>query len=82
MESSSPPRAKPGPKPKGDRTATIVYLPTDFRKHAAEIAQRDGLPLTAIITRAVAEYLGRPTPTYCEPKPADQQMELPLNRAS
>jgi hypothetical protein len=28
MESCSPPRAKPGPKPKGDRTATIVYLPT------------------------------------------------------
>jgi hypothetical protein len=82
MESSSPPRAKPGPKPKGDRTATIVYLPTDFRKQATEIAQRDGLPLTAIITRAVAEYLGQPTPTYCEPKPADQQMELPLNRAS
>ncbi|MGH3825026.1 MAG: hypothetical protein ACRDRA_19645 [Pseudonocardiaceae bacterium] len=59
-----------------------MYLPTEFRQQAAEIAQRDGLPLTAVITRAVAEYLGRPTPTYCEPKTNDQQPELPLDRAS
>ncbi|MBV9139959.1 MAG: hypothetical protein JO115_03415 [Pseudonocardiales bacterium] len=75
-------RGKPGPKPKGDRTATIVYLPTEFRRQAAEIAHRDGLPLTAVITRAVAQYLGEPAPRYCEPKTTDQQPELPLDRAS
>lgn len=43
MESCRPSRGKPGPKPKGHRTATIVYLPTELRRQAAEIANdKDG----------------------------------------
>lgn len=76
-----PARGKPGPKGKGERTATPVYLPNDLRAEALKIAQRDGLPLTSVITRMVAESLGRPAPSYCYPVPSDQE-ELPLTQAS
>jgi hypothetical protein len=76
-----PVRGKPGPKGKGERTATPVYLPNDLRAEALKIAERDGLPLTSVITRMVAESLGRPAPAYCYPVPSDQQ-ELPLTQAS
>lgn len=76
-----PARRKPGPKPKGERTPTPVYLPNDLRAEALRIAQRDGLPLTSVITRMVAESLGRRAPDYCYPVVDDQQ-ELPLTKAS
>ncbi|MGM0724151.1 MAG: hypothetical protein ACQEXM_27335 [Actinomycetota bacterium] len=77
------PRKKPGPKPKGPRTATPVYLPNELRAEAQEIARRDGLPLTSVITRMVAEALGRPVPSYCYPRQQiEAQEELPLTKAS
>ncbi len=61
--------------------ATPVYLPADLRAEAEEVARRDGLALTWVITRMVAESLGRPIPEHCYPKATTQQ-ELPLNKAS
>lgn len=77
-----PARKKPGRKPKGERTPTPVYLPNDLRAEALEIARRDGLPLTSVITRMVAESLGRPVPEYCHPATEVKQEELPLTKAS
>jgi hypothetical protein len=76
-----PARRKPGPKPKGERTATPVYLPNDLRAEVLDIAREQGLPLTSVITRMVAEALGRPAPDYCYPRPSMQE-ELPLTKAS
>ena len=45
------------------------------------MAERDGLPMGAVITRLVADALGKPAPGYCLPRPKDQE-ELPLNKAS
>lgn len=83
MEQARPVRRKPGPKPKGARTPTMIYLPDEFRAEAQEIARRDGLPLTSVITRMVAEALGRPVPPYCQPRQqVEAQEELPLTKAS
>jgi hypothetical protein len=43
---------------------------------------RDGIWITDVVTRMVAESLGRPAPDYCHPKVKNQQEELPLARAS
>jgi hypothetical protein len=75
-------RRKPGPKGKGARTATPVYLPDEFRAEVVEIARRDGLPITDVVTRMVAAQLGRPAPDYCRPKTPQVQEELPLTKAS
>jgi len=83
MEETRATRRKPGPKPKGARTATLVYLPDEFRAEAQEIARRDGLPLTSVITRMVAEALGRPVPSYCQPRQQIEVQEaLPLPKVS
>jgi hypothetical protein len=82
MESLRSTGRKPGRKSKGDRKPTMVYLPREFAEQAAAIARRDNLPVTAIVTRAVALYLGEPAPAECEPQPLDDQTELPLTRAS
>jgi len=75
--------AKPGPKPRGERVPTPVYLPVELRMAIEEIADQDGLPLTAVVTRFVAECLGKQPPAYCFPKETvHDQKELPLERAS
>jgi len=75
--------AKPGPKPRGERVATPVYLPVELRLAVEEVADQDGLPLTAVVTRFVAECLGKPAPAYCLPKAmSHDQKELPLGKAS
>ncbi len=81
QESSSPPRARRGRKPKGERVGTFVALPVELRRAAEAIAEREQLPLGDVITRIVAEGLGLPAPAYCYPAATTQQ-ELPLNRAS
>lgn len=82
MESVRSTGRKPGRKSKGDRKPTMVYLPREFAEEAAAIARRENLPVTAIVTRAVAEYLNRPAPAECEPQTRNDQTELPLTRAS
>ncbi|MGH3575929.1 MAG: hypothetical protein ACRDUW_29625, partial [Pseudonocardiaceae bacterium] len=75
--------AKPGPKPRGERVPTPVYLPVELRVAVEEIAEQDGLPLTAVVTRFVAECLGKSPPSYCLPKATlHNQTELPLDKAS
>lgn len=75
--------AKPGPKPRGERVPTPVYLPVELRVAVEEIAEQEGLPLTAVVTRFVAECLGKQPPSYCLPKPTlHDQKELPLDKAS
>lgn len=72
--------AKIGRKPKGNRLKRPVSLEVDLWDEVADIAQRDGLPLTDVVQRLVAESLGLPVPAYCLPKVA--QEELPLPQAS
>ncbi|MEO7195625.1 MAG: hypothetical protein ABIZ05_12540 [Pseudonocardiaceae bacterium] len=77
-----PERRKPGRKSKGPRVQVPVRLPTEFYEAVEEIAKRDGIWITDVVTRMVAESLGRPAPDYCHPKATSQQEELPLTRAS
>jgi hypothetical protein len=75
-------RRKPGRPAKGDRVFTGVRLPREYRVAAEELARRDGLDVTDVVTRMVGESLGLPIPDYCLPKTTSQQEELPLNKAS
>jgi hypothetical protein len=68
-----------GRKSKGPRRQTPVYLPVDLWEEAQVICERDGLPMTDVITRLVAQALGKPAPAYCFPKPQLQE-ELPLSQ--
>lgn len=81
MQQTSKPRAKSGPKPKGNRLKRPVALEIDLWDQVASIAERDGLPLTDVVQRLVAERLGLPVPAYCLPKTLTQE-ELPLPQAS
>ena len=72
---------KRGRPSKGDRIGTHVSLPAEFRAEIEAIADREGLPMGAIITRFVAGALGKPAPDYCLPR-AQHQEELPLTQAS
>ena len=82
MDAAARPRAKKGPKPKDPtRVQTTVTLPANVRAGAEALARRDGLSMTNIIERLLAEGLGLPVPAYCLPK-TTTQTELPLRRAS
>lgn len=81
MATSSGGPRKMGRPSKGARVGTHVALPADFRAEIETIAERDGLPMGAVITRFVANALGKPAPDYCMPRPQEQE-ELPLNKAS
>jgi hypothetical protein len=72
---------KRGRPSKGDRVGTHVALPAELRADIEAMAEHDGLPMGAVITRLVAGALGKPAPDYCMPRSKDQQ-ELPLNKAS
>lgn len=67
--------------PKGPRVQVPVRLATSFYEAVEEISKRDGIWITDVVTRMVAESLGRPAPDYCHPK-SESQQELPLTRAS
>ncbi|OLM28780.1 hypothetical protein Ae717Ps2_6099c [Pseudonocardia sp. Ae717_Ps2] len=76
---------KGGRKHLGERRPTMVRLREDLWEAVQEIAQREGLPVSAVITRMVAESLDRPVPDYCQPKTAavrSTQEELPVPQAS
>lgn len=62
----------------------MVRLREDLWDAVQEIAQREGLPVSAVITRMVAESLDRPVPDYCQPKTSasSTQEELPVPQAS
>jgi hypothetical protein len=75
------PRAKSGPKPKGDRFRVTAALPTEVVSIADEMAQREGVDRTAVLGRLLCERLGLPVPTYCL-APTSAQEELPLSKAS
>ena len=74
---------KGGRKHLGERRPTMVRLREDLWNEVQEIAQREELPVSAVITRMVAESLGRPVPDYCRPKASGStQEELPVPQAS
>jgi hypothetical protein len=75
------PRAKRGPKPKGNRVRISAALPAEVYDQALAIAERDGQTLTDVLGRLLAEALDLPVPSYCLPKSSNQG-ELPLIRAS
>jgi hypothetical protein len=77
-----PERRKPGRKSKGPRVQVPVRLPTEFYEAVEQIAKQDGIWITDVVTRMVAESLGRPAPDYCHPKTDSHQEELPLIKAS
>jgi len=75
------PRAKSGPKPKGNRFRVTAALPAEVVSIADEMAQREGVDRTAVLGRLLCERLGLPVPTYCL-SPNSTQEELPLSKAS
>jgi hypothetical protein len=79
METPTPRTSRRGRPPKGNRVGTFVSLPVELREACLEMGQREGLPLTDVVTRLVAEALDRPAPAYCYPH---RNEELPLDRAS
>ena len=81
METPAPRKSRRGRPPKGNRVGTFVSLPVELREACLELGAREGLPLTDVVTRLVAEALDREAPAYCYPN-RQQQEELPLDRAS
>ena len=75
------PRAKSGPKVKGDRFRVTAALPTEVVNLADEMARAEGVDRTAVLGRLLCERLGLPVPRYCLP-PASSQGELPMSKAS
>ncbi len=71
-------RRRPGRKTKGLRVQVPVRMPAEFHAEVERIAQRDGIPVTDVVTRMIAESLGRPAPDYCYPTRSGAQEELPL----
>lgn len=71
---------KRGRPSRGDRKPTMVSLPGDFHDAVIAIAQREGLPVTDIVTRFVAHNLDRPVPLECLPRAPRTQTQLPLPR--
>lgn len=59
---------------------TTVSLEMEVYLGVIEIADREGVPATDVITRLCAEALGLPVPAYCLPK--QDQEKLPLANAS
>jgi hypothetical protein len=74
-------RAKPGRKPKGDRTQVSAALPTEAVRIADARARREGVDRTAMLGRLLCEALGLEVPAYCLPAVTAQE-ELPLTKAS
>jgi hypothetical protein len=60
---------------------TTVSLEAEIYQGVVEIADRDSIPITDVITKLCAEALGLPVPAYCVPKVPDQE-KLPLADAS
>jgi predicted DNA-binding ribbon-helix-helix protein len=59
---------------------TTVSLEAEIYQGVIELADRDGIPITDVISKLCAEALGLPVPTYCLPK--HDQEKLPLADAS
>lgn len=78
------PRAKSGPKPKGNRFRVTAALPVEVVQLADSMAERDGVDRTAVLGRLLCEKLGLEVPSYCLPQNTtrNDQQELPLGKAS
>lgn len=76
-----PPRRRGHRRRKGNRVQTTVSLEAVIHEQVLALAERDGQPLTDVISRLCAEALGLPVPSYCAPVPKSQE-ELPLADAS
>jgi predicted DNA-binding ribbon-helix-helix protein len=62
---------------------TTVSLEAEIYQGVVDIADRDSIPITDVITKLCAEALGLPVPAYCVPKgQAENQEKLPLADAS
>lgn len=73
-------RGRGGRRRKGNRVQTTVSLEAEIYQGVIELADRDGIPITDVISKLCAEALGLPVPTYCLPK--QDQEKLPLANAS
>jgi hypothetical protein len=73
-------RGRGGRRRKGNRVQTTVSLEMEVYLGVIEIADREGVPATDVITRLCAQALGIPVPEYCRPK--QDQEKLPLASAS
>lgn len=54
-----------------------MSLEAEIYQGVVELADRDNIPLTDVISKLCAEALGLPVPAYCLPKVQDQE-NLPL----
>jgi hypothetical protein len=73
--------ARPGRKPKGNRTPVRAALPAEAIDAVDAIALQEGSDRTTVLGRLLCERLGLGVPDYCLPPRAGQE-ELPLSRAS
>jgi hypothetical protein len=81
MEDQKPARrGRGGRRRKGNRVQTTVSLEAEIYQGVIELADRDGIPITDVISKLCAEALGLPVPAYCLLK--QDQEELPLANAS
>lgn len=60
---------------------TSVCIEAEIHEQILALAERDGQPITDVISRLCAEALGLPVPDYCLPMPQVQEA-LPLAQAS
>jgi hypothetical protein len=72
-------RGRGGRRRKGNRVQTTVSLEAEIYQGVVELADRDQVPITDVISKLCAEALGLPVPAYCLPK---DQGKLPLADAS
>lgn len=79
MPPSSPRRAGRPPKHTTARIATKAVLPVDMRAAIEDIARAEGLAVSDVMTRLLAEGLGLPVPPYCQ---RPNRQELPFAKAS
>ncbi len=77
MDDQKPAARRRGRRRKGNRVQTTVSLEAEIHQRALEIAERDNVPLTDVVSRLCAEALGVPVPEYCLPKIKNQE-KLPL----
>lgn len=70
-------RRRPGPQPKGERTAFTVRTPSTHMDTYRQLAAEEGIPLGDYLARELARRHGLPDPGYLN-RPARTQVALPL----
>lgn len=71
-------RRKPGPQPKGERSAFTIRVPIDYRPILDAAAAEAGMSLGDYAATVLARSLDLPDPAYIHAKDQKDQEALPL----